>query len=91
MNVYCRQHARWIGVVDLAPGGFPQFHTRHPRWRDRFSAAVGRPGQRSNEFTNLREWSQPEVRGWCRVCGERRVAVTTLLEAFEEGRPTVSA
>lgn len=90
MNVYCRDHGQSMGVVDTAPGGFPQFHTRSPRWRNRNAAELGHPDWRSNSWTNLREWTRPEVRGWCRDCdGPRYLPVADLLEAFEAGRPKI--
>jgi hypothetical protein len=89
--VYCREHSRSIGVVKLSPGGFPSFQTRSLRWRDRHAAAVGRPGDHDNSFTNLREWTRPEVRVWCRDCGgERWVKVAALLAAFDDGRSKIS-
>jgi hypothetical protein len=88
--VYCGDHNRSMGVVDMSPGGFPQFHTRSPRWRDRHAAELGHPDWRSNSWTNLREWTQPEVRAWCRDCdGARGLSVAALLAAFEEGRPKI--
>jgi hypothetical protein len=84
--VYCREHGQSMGVVDMAPGGFPQFHTRKPRWRDRNAAELGHPDERSNSWTNLRETTSPEVQGWCRDCdGPRLVRVAALLEAFDGG------
>jgi hypothetical protein len=92
VNVYCRDHGRSMGVVDRTPGGFPLFHTRSPRWRNRNAAELGHPDERSNSWTDLREWTQPEVRTWCRDCdgdGSRYLRVADLLEAFEAGRPKI--
>jgi hypothetical protein len=51
---------------------------------------MGHPEDRNNCWTKLREWTRPEVRGWCRDCGERLIKVTTVLSAFERGRSTIS-
>ena len=90
MIIYCREHARSMGKVNLHGSGSPQFVTRSPRWRDRHSAAMGHPDDLNNSWTNLREWTRPEVRAWCRVCGDRPIKVTTLLAAFEGGRASIS-
>jgi hypothetical protein len=85
--VYCRDHGRAIGVVDLNPvGGFPQFHERTPRWRNRHAATIGEPNERSNSRTNLREWTRPVVEAHgCRECGRRMLEVGTLVAAFDRG------
>jgi hypothetical protein len=83
--VYCRNHARSIGAVTLAPGGFPQFSTRHPRWRDRFASQAGING-RDNELTNLRVAGGGEVQAWCPSEQEPRfLSVAALLAAFGAG------
>jgi hypothetical protein len=88
--VYCRKDSGYVGLVNLHADGSPQFATKSPRWRGRHAAEMGHPEDRNNSWTKLRQWSRPEVRGWCRDCGERWIKVTTLLSAFERGRSTIS-
>jgi hypothetical protein len=88
--VWCRDHAISIGEVSLSPGGFPQFTSRHPRWRDRFSAQVGIVG-RNNELTNLQHSLGRDVDAWCRrERRPRRIRAEELLEAFEAGTTKIS-
>lgn len=90
MIVWCSEHSISIGAVDLSPGGFEQFSTRHPRWRDRYSAQAGIEG-RDNELTNLRHSLGREVNAWCREERRpRRILADDLLEAFEAGHAKVS-
>jgi hypothetical protein len=88
--VYCQDDSGYVGLVNLHANGSPQFATHNPRWRGRDSAAMGHPEDRNNSWTKLSETTLPEVRGWCRDCGERWIKVTTLLSAFERGRSTIS-
>jgi hypothetical protein len=91
VTVYCREHGGLLGVVRLAPGGFPMFETRHPRWRNRLADKVGLSG-RANEFYNLRDWTRPEVPAReCRDCPDSRtVEVAVLLDAYDRGLPKIS-
>jgi hypothetical protein len=89
--VYCRDHAKYVGLVDLHADGSPEFATRNPRWRRRNSVEMGRPEERNNSWTKLRVTTRPEVRGWCHDCGERWIEVETLLSAFDRGRSSIRA
>lgn len=90
MIVWCSEHSISIGAVNPAPGGFPQFTTRHPRWRDRFAPQAGIDG-RDNELTNLTYSLGGQVNAWCREeSSPRRISADELLEAFEAGRAKIS-
>jgi hypothetical protein len=88
--VWCSEHSISIGAVNLSPGGFPQFTTRSPRWRDRYAPQAGIDG-RDNELTNLSYSLGSEVNAWCRKENHpRRILADDLLEAFEAGHEKIS-
>jgi hypothetical protein len=91
----CREHRqRSIGVVVLAPGGFPSWESRH-RGRasvdlDELLGIPDRYRHRDTLFVNLRETSHTEVEGWYRDCRKvRRAMVADLLEAARSNRRAV--
>ena len=89
MIVYCRRHGRSIGAVAVALGGFPQFSTRTPRWRDKFAAQAGLLG-RDNALINLTHSKGSLVEAWCRDEDEARmIEADALLAAFEAGRSAI--
>ena len=91
MNIWCRQHNQRLGVVRIHVGDWPEFVTLSPRWRARHSAEVGHPQERANSFTNLREWTHPDiVAKGCGQCGSRTLEVAVILGAFEEGLDKLS-
>jgi hypothetical protein len=91
VNVWCSEHGRSMGIVRLHKGAWPEFVTRSPRWRDRNAAELGHPEERDNSWTNLREWTRPEVEAkGCRECGPRMLPVADLLAAFEGGRSKIA-
>jgi hypothetical protein len=89
--VYCRSHARALGVVRRNPvGGFVEFKHRDARFRDRDAQEWGMDAH-DTSFVRLDEWTRPmvESRG-CRDCGVRDLPVAALVEAFEEDRAKVA-
>jgi hypothetical protein len=75
--------------VTIAPGGFPQFSSRTPRWRDKWAAQAGLVG-RDNALVNLTHSKGSRVEAWCRDEDEARlIEADALLAAFEAGRSTI--
>jgi hypothetical protein len=91
VNVWCRDHAQLLGLVRLHGCAWPEFASRSPRWHKRNSIELRHGEDHFNSWTNLREWTRPEIEAkGCQECGPRMLAVSTLLEAFENGRDKIS-
>jgi len=84
MKVWCREHHNpptLLAIVRLH-GTWPEFVTLSPRWKAHHSV-TSQLGERANSFTNLREWTRPDIEAkGCEMCGPRMLDVVVLLQAF---------
>jgi hypothetical protein len=91
MNVYCREHGKSLGVVELSPVGVRKFVYRSARWRDRHAAMAQIEGRHNaNEHLDDRGRGVTTVKtDACGQCGRRDLPINDLIAAFEAGLPKI--
>jgi hypothetical protein len=80
-----RCHGRTVAVVEEAPGGFPDYKATNRRIPREHRLWDGR----NTTFVNLAETTRTDVVARCRTCGEIRIPVVLLLEAWRNRQSLV--